>query len=175
MSTARRQAVFYALAALAVAAAAPAQAADRRAAAFQDVLQCRTVTEAAARLSCYDAAAGRMDEAESRGDIVVIDRAQASAAHRQAFGLQLPSLAFVTRALKPEEVDSIDGVVSAAHQDVNGRWTMSLADGASWRQISGQVNRDPQRGSKVKIRKGTLGSFLMNIDGQPAIKVHRDQ
>jgi hypothetical protein len=145
------------------------------AAAFQAVLDCRGIGDGAARLACYDAAAAKMGEAESRGDIVVIDRAQASAAHREAFGLHVPSLSFVTRALAPEEVDRIDGVVESARADINGRWTMKLKDGAVWRQISGDLARGPHGGSKVAIRKGSLGSFLMNVDGQPSIKVHRDE
>jgi hypothetical protein len=162
-------------------AGAPAAAKDKepppagKAAAFQAVLDCRGVADSAQRLACYDAAAGRMSEAETKGDIVVIDRAQASAAHREAFGLHVPSLAFVSRALKPEEVDRIEGVVDSARSDVNGRWTMKLQDGAVWRQISGDLLKAPHSGSKVAVRKGSLGSFLMNIDGQPSIKVHRDE
>jgi hypothetical protein len=163
-------------------AGAPAAAKDKnagppagKAAAFQAVLDCRGVADSAQRLACYDAAAGRMSEAETKGDIVVIDRAQASAAHREAFGLNVPSLSFVTRALKPEEVDRVDGVVDSARSDVNGRWTMKLQDGAVWRQISGDLLRAPHSGSKVAVRKGSLGSFLMNVDGQPSIKVHRDE
>jgi hypothetical protein len=163
---------------LALAWAQTATAADaeaqRRAAAFQSVLDCRATKDNDARLACYDAAAAKMGEAERRGDIVVIDRSQAAAAHKQAFGLPLPSLDFVTRALKPEEVDQIEGVVASAHADVNGRWTLALEGGAVWRQVSGDLSRPPKAGSKVSIRKGTLGSFLMNIDGQPSIKVHRD-
>jgi hypothetical protein len=161
-------------------AAAPAAAKDQdapagKAAAFQAVLDCRGITDSAQRLACYDAAAGRMSEAETRGDIVVIDRAQASAAHREAFGLHVPSLSFVTRALKPEEVDRIEGVVDSARSDVNGRWTLKLQDGAVWRQISGDLLKAPHSGSKVAVRKGSLGSYLMNVDGQPSIKVHRDE
>jgi hypothetical protein len=163
-------------------AGAPAAAKEKdagepagKATAFQAVLDCRGVTDNAQRLACYDAAAGRMSEAETKGDIVVIDRAQASAAHREAFGLQVPSLAFVTRALKPEEVDRIEGVVDSARSDVNGRWTLKLQDGAVWRQISGDLLKAPHSGSKVAVRKGSLGSFLMNVDGQPSIKVHRDE
>jgi hypothetical protein len=152
-----------------------AEPSPQTAAAFQAVLDCRKLTDGAARLACYDAAAAKMGEAETRGDIVVIDRAQASAAHREAFGLHVPSLDFVRKALKPEEVDRIDGVVKAARADINGKWTLSLEDGARWRQISGDLMRPPKPGSKVRIRKGTLGSYLMNIDGQASIKVHRDE
>jgi hypothetical protein len=146
-----------------------------RAPAFQAVLSCRGIADGPARLACYDAAAGKMGEAETHGEIVVIDRAQAAAAHREAFGLHMPSLAFVTRALKPDEVNRIDGVVDSYRVDINGRYTLLLEDGAIWRQISGDLYRPPKHGSKVQVRHGTLDSYLMNVDGQPSIKVHRDQ
>jgi hypothetical protein len=163
----------------ALSAASGAHAKDKedhaRAAAFQSVLDCRSIKDNAARLACYDAAAASMDQAESRGDIVVIDRAQAEAAHRESFGLSLPSLSFVTKALKPDEVNRVEGTVRTAKADVNGKWTISLADGAVWRQVSGDLQRPPKAGSKVEIRKGSIGSYLMNVDGQQSIKVHRDQ
>ena len=156
-----------------------AQAKDKEAAdrapAFQAVLNCRAITDNAARLACYDAAAAKMGEAETHGEIVVIDRAQATAAHREAFGLHVPSLSFVTRALKPEEVNRVDGVVDGFRVDVNGRYTFMLEGGAVWRQISGDLYKAPKAGSKVLIRHGSLDSYLMNVDGQPSIKVHRDQ
>ena len=165
---------------LAVAFGAPlaAHAADKPAASapqFHAVLDCRKVADNAARLACYDSAAAKMGEAETHGEIVVIDRAQASAAHREAFGLPIPSLSFITRALKPDEVYRVDGVVDSVRADANGRWTFALEGGAVWRQISGDLNNAPRHGSKVSIRHGSLDSFLMNVDGQPSIKVHRDQ
>lgn len=148
---------------------------SRHAEAFDAVLKCRTITDSAQRLACYDAAAGQMGEAEKKGEIVVIDRAQAKAAHREAFGLHVPSLDFVNRALRAEEVDAIDGVVASAQADANGKWTIRLQDGARWRQVSGDLARAPHSGSQVKIRKGSIGSFLMNVDGQQSIKVHREE
>ena len=151
------------------------KAENGRAAAFQAVLDCRDVADSAARLACYDAAAGRMSEAERKGDIVVVDRATAAAAHREAFGLPVPSLDFLTKAMKPSEVDQLEGVVRSARADIDGHWTLALEDGAVWRQIDGNLGRDPKAGSKVVIRKGAIGSFLMNVDGQHAVKVHRDR
>jgi hypothetical protein len=163
------------LATAVVATPALAQPADRpgRAAPFQAVLECRKVAEDAARLACYDAAAGRMDQAETQGEIVVIDKAQASAANRDAFGLKVPSLRVITRALSPDEVERLEGVVRTFREDGSGRYTFGLEGGAVWRQISGDLMRRPRQGSKVTIRKGTLGSFLMSVDGQATIKVTR--
>jgi hypothetical protein len=147
----------------------------RHAAAFSAVLDCRKLTDGAARLACYDAAAAKMDEAEAKGEIVVIDRTQAREAHREAFGLPIPSLSFVTRALQPEEVDQIRSRVKAARADGYGKWTFVLEDGAVWRQIAGDLLRDPKAGSAVVIQRGAIGSFKMSVDNQPTIKVHRDQ
>ncbi|THD81732.1 MAG: hypothetical protein E7812_02635 [Phenylobacterium sp.] len=146
-----------------------------RAAAFQSVLDCRSVTDNTQRLACYDAAASRMGEAEAKGDIVVIDKAQAREAHREAFGLSLPSLDFISRALNSGEMDQLQGVVKSARADAYGHWTVVLEDGAVWRQIAGELNRDPHAGSKVVINKAALGSFKMSVDGQANIKVHRDE
>lgn len=163
------------LLALAVATPAPAKDAEKaRAQPFAAVLECRKLKDDAQRLACYDAATGRMDEAEAKGDIVVIDKAQAEKAHKEAFGLPMPSLDFVTKALKPDEVDKLEGVVKSARQGADDRWTIVLEGGAIWRQISGDLLRTPKSGQKVTIRKGTLGSFLMSVDGQPTIKVHRE-
>jgi hypothetical protein len=153
----------------------PQNAAAPHATAFQAVLDCRRITDNAARLSCFDAAAADMDKARVAGDIVVIDRAQATAAHRETFGLPVPSLDFITRALKPDDVDRLMGVVRSTRADANGHWTMSLEDGAVWRQIEGILLRPPHVGSKISIRKAAMGSFLMNVDGQPGVKVHRDK
>src|SRR5690606_28666563 len=59
-----------------LAAAGPAAAADaptgQRAAAFEALMACRGEADDARRLACYDAAAGRIGEAEKSGDIVVV-------------------------------------------------------------------------------------------------------
>jgi hypothetical protein len=160
---------------LAAALLAQASPAAERPALVKSLSACRGISDNGARLACYDKAAAGLDEAEQRGDVVVIDRARAVAAHREAFGLPVPSLAFVTRALAPGDVDRITGVVRTARPDASGRWTFALEDGAVWRMIDGELMRPPHPGSKVSIRRASFGSFLMSVDGQPAGKVHRDQ
>lgn len=154
--------------------------AKQRAAVLQAVVDCRKVADEHQRLVCYDAAAARLDEAEAKGQVVVVDREQARAVRKEVFGLQLPSLDVFSAASKGgdarEDVDRVDAVVKAASQDQNGRWVFDLDSGAVWRQIdSYPLNREPHPGSKVEIRKAALGSFKMKVDGQPAIRVHRDR
>ena len=165
---------------LALAIALPAGAAwsagaPARAPVVQAVLDCRKVEDGAQRLACYDKAVDGMAQAEAKGDLVTVDREQRRAVRRQAFGLNLPSLAFFDRGEKSGEADRITAKVAAASRDPFGKWVIKLDDGAVWRQTDGHyLDHDAHRGSSVEIRKGTLGSFLMKVDGQLAIKVRRE-
>lgn len=156
--------------------AAPAAKPPNRAAVLQGLLDCRTKTDSAERLACFDAAAARMDQAESKGDIVVVDREQARTVRKQAFGFILPSLSLFDRGEKPEQIDHYSGVIALARTNGSGRWTIRLEDGAVWNQIDGNPpNRDPKTGMKVEIRAAVMGSYMMSVDGQGAFRAHREQ
>jgi hypothetical protein len=44
-----------------------------------------------------------------------------------------------------------------------------------WRQTDDtELLKSPHAGSTGEIRKGVLGSFFMKIDGQSAMRAHRD-
>lgn len=162
---------------LAAPAAASAQAGDAataRATQFDAVVACRSITDSAQRLACFDAAAGQLAEAEKSGDIVVVSRAQAQAARRQAFGFSLPSLSIFDRTGRPEEVEQVTAQVARAYLNPNAKWVVVLEDGAVWEQIDNQpVPRKPRAGSKAEIRRAALGSFFMNLDGQRAVRARR--
>jgi hypothetical protein len=155
--------------------AAGSPATPGRAPAVQAVLECRKIEDSGQRLACFDKAVATMEQAEATGDLVTIDREQRRAARHQAFGLPLPTLSFLDRGEKPEEVDRILARINSASQDPYGKWTLHLDDGAVWRQIDDkEIDRPPHAGSAAEIRRGVLGSFTMKIDGQFPIKVHRD-
>jgi hypothetical protein len=167
-----------ALTLLALAVPATASAAEPaggpRAAAFQGFLDCKTRTEAAARLACYDAAAAALGGAEQRGDIVVVDREQARAVRRQAFGFSMPSLSLFSKGEKPEEADRVAAVVDNAYRNSEGKWVFELDDGAVWTQVDSEpMARSPKKGSKVEIRQAAMGSFFLNSDGQRALRARR--
>lgn len=164
-----------ATAALAAARAEAAPPKPSRAAVLQSLLDCRGKTDNAERLACYDAAASAMDQAETKGDIVVVDRAQAREVRRQAFGFQMPSLTIFDRGEKPEQIDEVTGVIAKVSTTAAGKWVLRLEDGAVWRQIDGEPpNRDPKPGMPVRIKTATMGSYLLSVDGQRSFRVHRD-
>ncbi len=145
-----------------------------RAAQFQDLLDCKAKTDAAERLACYDTVVGALAGAEQKGDIVVVDRDQAKAVRRQAFGFNLPSLSMFEKTEKPEEVDNLSAVATRAYRGGDGKWVFELEDGAVWGQTDSEtLGRQPSRGSKIEIRKAAMGSYFLNSDGQRAIRARR--
>ena len=159
--------------ALTSAAVAAEPKAEARTAVFQNLIDCKGKTAAAERLACYDAAVSSLDVAEKKGDIVLVDREQARAARKQAFGFALPSMAMFDRGEKPEELDRVATTVVRAYQGGDRRWTVELAGGAVWAQNDDEaLARAPKPGSKAEVRKAAMGYF-MNLDGQRAVRARR--
>lgn len=157
-------------------AALPAQAADKDVdgpppAVFQAVLDCKALADPTARLACYDKAVGAMDAARSANDLVVTDRATVREAKKGLFGLALPSLKLFGGG-KDEEVTEIEGKIAAIRMAKDGFPVFTLEDGAQWKQTDGR-NTYPKAGSAIRIRKASLGSYMANVDGQPAVRVTR--
>lgn len=162
-----------------VLAAGPAIAAEpkaeSRAAVIQSLLDCKAKSDPTERLACYDAAAGVIDAAEKKGDIVVVDREQAQAARRQAFGFSMPSLEIFNRTnAKPEDADRIESVVENAYRGGDGKWVFELEGGAVW-SLYDQVDlaRTPKKGTKVEIRKGGVGGFFLKPEGATGMRAKR--
>ncbi|HEY2708180.1 MAG TPA: hypothetical protein VGI95_09010 [Caulobacteraceae bacterium] len=161
--------------ALACGVAMAAKAPPSRAPAVQAVVDCRKIDDGIQRLACYDAAVAAMDTAESSGDLVTLDRKQRTTVRRQAFGFSLPALAMFDAGEKGDAVDSINETLTRARQDPQGKWTFVMEDGAIWRQIDDDfLSRDPHPGSAIVIKRASMGSFMLSVDGQPAVRAHRD-
>jgi len=156
------------------ASAAPKEAG--RAQVLKAVVDCRAIADNAARLACYDTAAGRLDEAEAKGDLIVMDREQTRQARREAFGFSLPSLDIFNRGEAPETAGRASFTVERAWRSPEGKWVVELDTGAVWRQIDeNSIRKRPEKGSTVEIRTAALGSYFMKIDGQLAMRAHRDK
>jgi hypothetical protein len=156
---------------------------ELRSAVLQGIVDCRAMTDADARLKCYDAAAARLDAAEASGQVVVVDREQLRQARKEAFGLTLPSLDALARgsgklakAAMGEDADRITASVKQVSRRDDGRWVIVLETGAVWRQVDDEsVEHPPHPQSTAEIRKAALGSYFMKLDGQRSIRVMRDR
>jgi hypothetical protein len=147
---------------------------EGRAQIFQELADCRKIADGAARLACYDKTAATLDQAEAKGDIVVVDREQARKVRRQAFGFSMPSISLFEKGETQEELENVAGEVAAASVNGAGKWTIRLKDGAIWTQVdNNELHRTPKPGMPVKIRQAAMGSFLMSINNGGAFRVRR--
>ena len=145
-----------------------------RAELVQKLVDCRKLTDDSARLACYDQAAAAIDQAEAKGDIVVVDREQARKVRRQAFGFTLPSLSLFEKGETQEEIENVSGKIASVRQDATGKWILKLEDGAVWAQVdSNELFKTPKPGMPVKIRRASMGSYLVSVDGTRAFRARR--
>lgn len=148
-----------------------------RPAAYEAVVRCRAVSEEAARLRCFDAAVAALQAATESRDVVVVDRAQVRESRRRLFGLALPSLPIFGGGADEEdeeEVSSIESPVASAYQQGYGRWVVRLEDGSVWAQVDNQmIAGRPRAGDPVRVQRGAMGSYMMRVRGQPAVRVRR--
>jgi hypothetical protein len=164
------------LAALAITAALAGQDAppQQRPESLERLVACRAITDNAARLACYDSAAGALDSAERQGEVVVIDRAQVAETQRQLFGFEVPSLPRLFGDREAAPIEAIETTLQSASQVGDNRWVFRLADGGVWRQIDSEPVRFQNRpGQEVRVRKASLGSFMLTVGGSRAVRVRR--
>jgi len=141
---------------------------------YSAVLDCLTVPDRDARLACFEDAALKLKAATERQDIVVVDKDQIKKTKRTLFGLQLPRIDILGGGADQDEVKQVDGIVASAHRDGDGRWVVGLQDGAVWQQMDDRVvAREPRAGFPVRIDRASMGTFMMSIRNQPAIRVRR--
>lgn len=171
--------VLSSLAFLALAAPAIAQESPQRPAILDQVYACANITGEAERLTCYDAAVGRLREAQNSGNLVAVDRAQAQEIERDAFGFSLPSLPRLfgnrnTEAAPPIAETSLE--IARVSRRPNLPATFTMTNGQVWTQIGTENTGRVREGGAVTIRRAALGSFLMSVEaGGPAIRVRRAQ
>jgi len=149
---------------------------EARSAMLQKLVDCRKLTDEQARLACYDQATVALDQAEAKGDIVVVDREQARKVRRQAFGFSMPSLTLFERGETQEDLQNVTGVVAEARVNNAGKWVIKLEDGAVWVQVdANDLHRNPKPGMPVKIRQASLGSFLVSVDNMGGFRAKRTE
>ena len=147
--------------------------------AFEALVRCRSIADADARLKCFDTASAGLQDAAERRELVVVDRKQVRETRRSLFGLDLPNLGLFggdgADGEGPEEdqVKSVEGVVASAYRDADNRWVVKLEDGATWGQTDNKGLLRPRPGTKVKIVRASLGTYMMRVGSQPGVRVKR--
>lgn len=147
-----------------------------RAAVLKALSACRGETDSTARLACFDKAAGALDEAEAKGQVMVLDREAVRDVRRQAFGLDLSALSLFQRvpSAPTDRVDRVSLTLDRAFRGGDGKWRFVSDEGAVWAQTDDEdVRTPPRKGSTMAVRQAALGSYFCNIDGQRAVRCAR--
>lgn len=138
---------------------------------YQGVLDCRSLAEPTARLACFDKSVAAMADATVKKDLVVIDRATIRETKRGLFGISLPKIK-IFGGNDDEEVNQIESTLTSAYSSRDGMAVFVLADGSRWKQTEGR-DTFPKAGQKIVVKRGALGGFMANINGQPGVRVIR--
>src|SRR5438309_5886646 len=140
---------------------------------IQQLLACRSITDSALRLACYDRETAAVGQAIASKDLVVIDKARATAAKRSLFGFSIPDFGGLFGG-GDNDVNEIASTITKVGQDPYGAWVVSLADGSTWAQTDDSpLGLPPERGNKVVVHRGSFGAFFLRVAGQPGIRVKR--
>ena len=144
-----------------------------RAATLAELARCRTVTDDSTRLVCFDRAAAALDSAERAGEVVVLDREQVRETNRRLFGFEVAN-PFAGRAGSEPLMEAIETTLVSSRPSGDDKWIFKLADGSEWRQIdSGSVRFSNREGEAVRVRRASLGSYMLTIESSRAVRVRR--
>ena len=173
MSRMRNSLGFAAFAAVAVASPAAAQTMPQTTTPkiSQDVLQCRAIQDANARLACYDRGVAALDTAQKTNEIYVADKQAMREARRGLFGFSVPKL----RIFSDDDLgdmEELETTIAGVSSGARG-YIFTLPDGARWAQTDKKYMDKPKIGAKIKIEKALLGSYMASINKKPGFRVER--
>lgn len=139
---------------------------------FTDVVQCRTITDAAARLACFDQAVGALAAAQQSKELYIADKEAMREARKGLFGFNLPNMKIFSDDDMEKDVSQIETTISSASMGQKG-FIFTLADGARWAQTDGSYLDRPKPGTKIRIKRAALGSYFGTVGNQPGVRVER--
>lgn len=135
---------------------------------------CKRLADQTRRLACYEATADEIILAIEAKQLVAMDELGMRQTRRSLFGFNLPPLSFLKGSGDAREEVELHSTIASASPLARGRWQIQMDDGAIWQTIEVNSNaREPRAGLHVRIRRGAIGCYLMNIDKQRALRVRR--
>ena len=139
----------------------------------QQLIACRSIADSAQRLACYDRQSDALSTAIAKKEVVVIDKARATATKRSLFGFSIPDFGGLFGGAG-DDVKEIASTITRVAQDPYGAWVVTLADGSTWaQQDDAPLGLGPEKGDKAVVHRGSFGAFFLRVNGQPGIRVKR--
>lgn len=137
---------------------------------------CRAITDPAARLACFDTAAGDLVAAVDRGEVRVMDKDAVQKTKRRLFGFALPDLGIFGDGDDDDEpeMDMLETTITSVANRGGSNWTFSTPEGGTWEIRNAPFSfRDPKPGDKVVFKRAALGSYFIRINDRIGVKGRR--
>jgi len=139
------------------------------------VLACRTLTEADARLACFDRETAHLDEkTPSTGALAPVPPPPALNPTQQ-FGLPERAVAKqeVAAGVRSADAERVQAHIVNVGQTVNGRAILTLDNDQVWRQLAADIDLMAKPGDAVTISRGVFGSYWLQMQLGRGTKVTR--
>jgi hypothetical protein len=136
---------------------------------YRDIVACRALADAAARLQCFDAASKLLEEATESRQVVLLDQGEVRKTKRSLFGFSLPKIPFFGES--DEEFKQIEGEIDGIQALSNGRYQFTVQDAGTWQTTEGSW-LILKNGQQFKIKRGAVGSYMLVVNGR-AMRVKR--
>lgn len=153
---------------------APAYAAEvNRPKVYSDIVACRAISDAAARLQCFDAAATALETATENRQVVMLDQSEVRKTKRSLFGFSLPKIPFFGESdeEQEEEFKEIEGELANVQALPYGKYQFTVKDAGTWQTTQG-ISSILKNGKKFKIKRAAMGSFML-VMNNTGIRVKR--
>lgn len=140
---------------------------------------CARIGKKDARLACYDsvaqAAARPAQRADSGSQPSPPPAPSASTDDAKPQGLGAEQVTRRTRDVAESTAPTESETTVIASRDIGrGLWQFQMADGAIWRMTERVAGfRPPSSNGTVSVRRGALGSYMMKVGRQGAVRVMR--
>jgi len=177
-STAARAALV-GMAAVAAALASPLAADKGERAApevYAKLLECRSITDDAQRLACFDRSVSALAEAEAAKDVRIVSREDVKRTRRSLFGFVASGFGLFgddgEDEIEQEEIKEITATITAVSGGTGG-YVFRLDDGSVWAQNDNTFLNRPAAGKTIVIRRAALGSYMAKIDGGVGFRIKR--
>lgn len=149
---------------------------------LEPIYLCAAKTDPTARLACFDEAVAAIRAKEAKSEIVTFDKQRVEKVRREAFGFSLPSLPKLGfpafggggkadgkdqgNAALVEEIEEQSFMVTGTRES-GGRLVLTLENGQIWRlNDPEELNAPKKLPFKIQIRKATMGSFILTVEGR---------
>lgn len=128
--------------------------------------RCRALTDAGARLACYDALADAAVPAGAPRAATVAAPPAATGALAPAAGVASGEVAAnFGRAAPSQEPDMIQSAVGPSFNGWEPNQRIKLLNGQEWQVTDGTSATVPAKERKVAVRRGWFGAYFLEVEG----------